>query len=184
MPQCFLLQKRSKRIKNRHSRTNRTLPDIVRFVPGQTGHIPLGMSGVRLVCPGIGNVRVKTLQGQKMNCCYCGKTFQPDPPRRRVCPVCVSRRPAHLRERRDTVGAMAARAERERERRDRQDQTRHSQKRMAAPAAAFPFVSVGSKPDRDTAAAAWRERNVIPFPGGRLKRTETRFWPSGGDSAA
>jgi hypothetical protein len=70
------------------------------------------------------------------------------------------------------------------ERMDRQGQNLQTQKKMAVPAA-FPFVSVGSEPDREARIAeAWRKLNVIPFPGRRLKRTETRFSTFDGDSAA
>lgn len=34
-----------------------------------------------------------------MKCIYCGKNFDPLPPRRRVCPACCAQRPAHLRAR-------------------------------------------------------------------------------------
>ena len=135
------------------------------------------------------NVWLKIPKGQKMKCCYCGKTFQPDPPRRRVCPVCISRRPAHLQERYATWSAMAAAAERERERvrqerMDRQGQNLQTQKKMAAPAA-FPFVSVGSEPDREAQIAeAWRKLNVIPFPARPLRPHRTRFSTFDGDSAA
>ena len=92
---------------------------------------------------------------------------------------------------------MAAAAEREKERVRQERRDRVRQERMdrvrqegqhttntekKAVPAAFPFVSVGS--DQDTAAADWRRRNVIPFPGRPLRPHRTRFWPFDGDSAA
>ena len=95
-----------------------------------------------------------------MECCYCRKPFEPDPPRRRVCPVCVGKRPAHLRERRNSQAARDAKAERERqrireERRERQSKNLQTQgERMTALSAPPPSVSVGSKPDLDVEECA------------------------------
>ena len=154
---------------------------MFRLVPEQTEHSPLGSVPCSVWPPG-------TQQVKKMECCYCGKTFQPDPPRRRVCPVCISRRPAHLRESYSTGSAMVAAAEREKERvrQERRDRVRHgvpnstNTEKKAVPADLL-FVSVGKGQD---AAAVWRERNVIPFPGRPLRPRRIRFWPSDGDSAA
>ena len=123
-----------------------------------------------------------------MKCIFCGSEFQPEPPRRRVCPVCVKAR------------------------RVKRSQNLQTQKEKPASRKPFFFVSVGS--ERNSAAAAgsrretagnfpgfpgssrpnlfqlecdriWRELNVIPFPlERRCKPPTTPPTPFNGDSAA
>ena len=82
----------------------------------------------------------------------------------------------------------AAEREKERvrqERRDRLSRNLQTQERSAAPAGLSPVsVGVRARDSRDAAAADWRRRNVIPFPGRPLRPRQIRFWPSDGDSAA
>ena len=174
----------------RHTGTTGTYRYLYRLVPVHTVHTPLGVYRVPPRQPGSNQIVPCTVKVKKMECCYCGKTFQPDPPRRQICPACISRRPAHLRESYCTWSAMAAAAEREKEqarqeRRDRLSRNLQTQERSAAPAGLSPVsVGVRARDSRDAAAADWRRRNVIPFPGRPLRPRQIRFWPSDGDSAA
>lgn len=104
----------------------------------------------RPACPGQRpgrNVPVKTREGQKMKCIYCGKVFEPDPPRRQVCSACIKKRPAHLRER------YASRSGK-RERRESSRTSLHTQGEGDRPN--LPPVSVGKEPD----AAGRHSRNA------------------------
>ena len=132
-------------------------------------------------CPGQNPSRSKN-----MKCCRCGKTFQPDPPRRQICPACISRRPAHLRESYSTWSAMAAAAEREKERVRQERRDRLSRNLQAQEGGSPSPVSVGvrARDSRDAAAADWRRRNVIPFPGRPLRPRQIRFSTFDGPSAA
>ena len=105
-----------------------------------------------------------------MNCKKCGTEFKPKPARRVVCDKCIRERPVHLREMYRTLPARDARVKRE-------------------PSS---LVSVGYEPLTEAQLAAmvadfdrqWRERNVIPFPGRRVKPPTRPIQPFFGNDAA